>query len=180
MIYYAITDPTTLNFQTITADLKRFADKKADMIVYRDKSNQNFSLHAQRFVEVAKEYGFDKVLLHGDVALAHSLNAEGVHLSAKQFDEIKEAKKEGLFVIISTHSVQEAHKAERLGADMITYSPIFQSPGKGAPVGLERLSEITHLVTIPVIALGGILTRKQIDACKGSGASGFASIRFYR
>ena len=179
MIFYAITDPTTLNFQTITSDLKRFADKKADMIVYRDKANQSFTEDAQRFLDTAKLYGFDKVLLHGDIALAKKLEADGVHLSASQFAKIKRAKKEGLFVIMSTHSMEEAQKAELLGADMITYSPIFETPGKGEPVGLDMLRTITAKMSIPVLALGGILTKEQIDACEVSGASGFASIRYF-
>jgi thiamine-phosphate pyrophosphorylase len=62
---------------------------------------------------------------------------------------------------------------------MATFSPIFETPGKGAPVGLEVLKSVTSEVSIPVLALGGILTEAQISACERSGASGFASIRYF-
>jgi thiamine-phosphate pyrophosphorylase len=35
-------------------------------------------------------------------------------------------------------------------------------------------------VKIPVIALGGILTQEQIASCEEVGASGFASIRYFK
>ena len=73
----------------------------------------------------------------------------------------------------------EAKKAEILGADMVTYSPIFETPDKGEPVGLHMLSKLTSSVNIPVIALGGIVTDEHIEACQMSGASGFASIRYF-
>jgi thiamine-phosphate pyrophosphorylase len=179
MIFYAITDPTTLNIPNIESDMKRYADKKASMIVYRDKENEICIYDAQKFIDEARKYNFYKVLLHSDIALAKKLDADGVHLTSKQFSEISEAKGKGLFVIISTHSINEAKKAEALGADMVTYSPIFETPGKGEPVGLHMLSELSSTVNIPVIALGGIVTDKQVEACQMSGASGFASIRYF-
>jgi len=179
MISYAITDPTTLNLLNIEADIKRFSQKKATMIVYRDKKNEISTHDAQKFLDTARKYAFDKVLLHTDIALAKELEADGVHLSSTQFQEIEKAKKYGLFVVISTHSIDEAKKAEALGADMVTYSPIFTTPGKGEPVGLDRLRALTSAVDIPVIALGGILTNAQVDACRISGACGFASIRYF-
>lgn len=179
MISYAITDPTTLDLLNIESDIKRFSDKKASMIVYRDKENETCTYDAQKFLNVARKYDFDKVLVHTDIALAKKLEADGVHLSSKQFKDIEEAKKDGLFVVISTHSINEAKEAEALGADMITYSPIFETPGKGEPVGLHMLSELTSAVKIPVIALGGILTDAQVEACQMSGAVGFASIRYF-
>ena len=77
------------------------------------------------------------------------------------------------------HNIEELKKAESLGADMATFSPIFQTPNKGLPVGLKLLESVISEVDIPVLALGGILTEAQIDACEKAGASGFASIRYF-
>jgi len=179
MISYAIADPTTLDLLNIESDIKRFSDKKASMIVYRDKTNEVCSYDAQKFLDEARKYNFDKVLLHTDIELAKNVDADGIHLTSKQFKNIEEAKRKGLFVIISIHSIDEAKKAEALGADMVTYSPIFETPGKGNPVGLHMLSELVSVVNIPVIALGGIVTDEHVEACQISGASGFASIRYF-
>jgi len=179
MISYAITDPSTLDLLNIEPDMKKISDKKANMIVYRDKEHEICTYDAQKFLDEAKKYNFDKVLLHTDMALANKLEADGVHLTSKQFKEIEVAKNKGLFVIVSTHSIDEVKKAEKLGADMVTYSPIFESPGKGESVGLRMLNEVTNAVDIPVIALGGIVSDDQVEACQMSGASGFASIRYF-
>lgn len=179
MISYAITDNTTLSFESLESDIERFA-KKADMILYRDKQNTQYSLDAKRFVQAAKRYTFDKILLHNDFTLAEALKADGVHFSRDNAEKIPLAKQRGLFVVFSAHTLEEAKRAEAAGADMITFSPVFATPGKGTPVGLEKLSEIVFSVSIPVIALGGILTDEEIRTCENTGAAGFASIRYFK
>jgi len=176
MLVYAITDPTTLNFDTLESDLEYFSSK-ASMIVYRDKTTQTYRKNAKLFVQSAKS--FDRVLLHTDYDLAKECHADGVHLKSTQISDIPKAKILGLFVIVSTHNRQEALQAERLGADMVTFSPIFSTPNKGMPVGLKVLEEVSAALQIPVIALGGIVSKKEIDACSIAGAKGFASIRYF-
>ena len=178
MIAYAITDPQTLNFQTLEDDIKRFATK-ADMIVYRDKSTDKYISNAKLFLDEADKYSFQKILLHTDYKLAHKLQADGVHLKSTQFDDIVKAKALGLFVVISTHTMEEALEAQILGADMLTLSPIFNSPNKGEPIGLKTLNHVVSLLSIPVIALGGIISEEQIDSCEKNGAKAFASIRYF-
>lgn len=178
MIAYAITDPSTLNFQTLETDLERFA-KKSDMIVYRDKLNANYKDDAEKFLLEARKYSFDKILLHTDYILAHNLKADGVHLKSTQFADITKAKALNLFIVMSTHTLDEAFSAQKLGVDMITFSPIFTTPNKGEPKGLKVLKEVISMLSIPVIALGGIVTKEHIDLCHENGAEGFASIRYF-
>jgi len=176
MIAYAITDPSTLDFNHLEQDLKRFASK-ASMIVYRDRNNSNYAYYAKVFVDAAK--GFDRVLLHSDYLLAHALGVAGVHLKSTQFDDIVKAKNLGLFVMVSTHTLDEAIKVQTLGAEMITFSPIFDTPNKSKALGINALKHVVSSISIPVLALGGILTQEQIDACVKAGAKGFASIRYF-
>ncbi len=178
MISYAITDPSTLNFNNLSSDLKRFA-QKADMILYRDKDSDNYKSNAKIFMAEVRKYKFDKILLHQSIDLACLYTADGVHLTSSQIDLIEKAKFFKLFTIVSTHTLSEVKEAERLGADMITFSPIFKTPNKEEPKGLEVLKEIVSRVSIPVIALGGILTKEQIEDCERVGAKGFASIRYF-
>ena len=176
MIAYAITDPSTLDFNTLKDDLDYFS-KHASMIVYRDKQTAHYEKNAQFFLNHAK--GFDKVLLHSDYTLAAKLGADGIHLKSTQYDNISKAKALNLFVVVSTHTLEDAKEVELLGADMITFSPIFNSPNKGKALGIECLRDIVCLVNVPVIALGGILTQEQVSSCERVGAKGFASIRYF-
>jgi len=178
MIAYAITDPSTLSFDTLFDDLQRFS-VQADWIVYRDKATVDYRRNARTFLKAASGKGFARRLLHGDVMAAYELDADGVHLRSDQLDEIAHAKSLDLFVIVSTHTLSEAQKAQAAGADAVTYGPVFATPGKGVPVGVGALHAMTEVLPIPVIALGGILTAAQIEACEEAGAAGFASIRYF-
>lgn len=147
--------------------------------LYRDKSNANYNTQAEHFVEVCSNFENLKSFIHQDVNLAKQLNATGVHLTSLQFDEIKDAKSKGLDVIISIHSHEEALKAQTLGADAVTYSPIFTSPGKGIPKGIDDLKELLNKCSVKVFALGGIVNYKEISEIEKTGAYGFASIRYF-
>ncbi len=178
MTAYCISDRVNLDFNNIEASLRRIASK-ANMIVYRDKASPNYKDNAKLFLESAKKFDFQKVLLHNDIDLAHHLKADGIHLQSTQIDEISYAKSKNLFVIVSTHTLQEARKAKELGADMITFGPIFNSPNKDNPQGTDELKRVITSVKIPTIALGGIISDEEILACQKAGAVGFASIRYF-
>jgi thiamine-phosphate pyrophosphorylase len=178
MITYAITDPSTLNFSTLKDDLERFS-KKANMILYRDKDTLNYHTRADLFIKETKKFNFQRVLLHRDIELAVELDAD-IHLTSLQLDKIEFAKSKGLFVVVSTHNPKEAEIAQSRGADMITYSPIFATPNKGRPIRVEAIESLRESIDIPIIALGGIITKEQIDSAISSGALGFASIRYFR
>jgi len=178
MIAYAIYNQSNLKSTNLINNLKQIS-KKANMILYRDKESSNYSKFARVFIEEAKKFNFDKILIHQDIDLACLLKVDGVHLTSKQIEIIPKAKFFKLFTVVSTHNLSEVKEAEKLGADMITFSPIFETPNKGKPKGIEALKEIVKRVNIPVIALGGILTKEQIEECIGVGAKGFASIRYF-
>jgi thiamine-phosphate pyrophosphorylase len=179
---YLITDPSSYGStpDSIESALHAVLSQNLpDFALYRDKQTYDYAELASAFIRVCREYTVSKVLLHGDYALAHELKADGVHLTSIQFDEIAKAKKQGLFVVISTHTHDEALRAQELGADAITYSPIFLSPNKGEPKGLEDLKEIVAKIRVPIFALGGITTEEQINAVSTTGVYGFASIRYF-
>jgi thiamine-phosphate pyrophosphorylase len=178
MIAYAISDPSTLSFKYLSEDLQRFS-RFASMIVYRDRLGSDYSHNAKLFLEATKGFDFDKVLLHGDVELADNLKADGVHLRSDQFNFISEAKSRELFVVASAHSLKDLFDLQERGADMATLSPIFATPNKGKPLGIDILKALKAELSMPVIALGGILSNAQIEECKRAGFAGFASIRYF-
>ncbi|MFZ2967861.1 MAG: thiamine phosphate synthase [Sulfuricurvum sp.] len=179
---YLITDPALYgtDVDTLNVSLPWVLSKVVpDFALFRDKTTAIYPLLAHRFIRICRQYGVQKIILHGDYSLAHRLGADGVHLMSTQCDAIAAAKALGLYVIISTHTHQEGQNAYHLGADAITYSPIFPSPNKGTPKGLEDLKEIVAKIELPIFALGGITTQAQITAVKECGAYGFASIRYF-
>jgi thiamine-phosphate pyrophosphorylase len=178
VIRYAITDPAYLDFSDLDVYLHTVS-QRADWIVFRDKTAVEYASLAERFVIQARRYPFERVLLHGDWKLAYTLGADGVHVRSDQLGEIVAAKDAGLFVVASTHTFEEARTAYRHGADAMTFGPIFPTPNKGRPIGVEPLQRLVGEIPATVLALGGIVSAEQIEWIARSGAAGFASIRFF-
>ena len=183
MIKYLITDP-----KYYTNDEKKFEEILINVLdkhqikitCFRDKESSNFKELAKIFIKICKEKDIKKILLNGDYLLAHKLNATGVHLTSTQFDDILKAKELGLYVIISCHTFEDIQKAIDYKADEVTYSPIFETPNKGTPKGIEVLKEaIDKYNNINIIALGGIINEKQIEQISKTKAYGIASIRYF-
>ena len=112
-----------------------------------------------------------KILLNtrGDVALA--TGADGVHLpSAAPRESL-----DGLMIARSCHDLQEIKNSD---ASFFTFGPVFASPGKGTPVGLNALRKACGLGK-PVFALGGVTWENAAD-CMAAGAAGVAGIRLFQ
>ena len=180
---YLITDPKyyTNNPLELQKSLeKTFLNHQVDMACFRDKSSENFEELATIFVKSCKEKNIEESFINSNYLLAKRLNATGVHLTSSQFNDIKKAKELGLKVIISCHTKGEINLAIQNGVDMITYSPIFSTPNKGEPKGIEKLQDVCKKYSIPIIALGGIIDERQIEALKKqTQCFGFASIRYF-
>jgi len=92
-----------------------------------------------------------------DVALA--VEADGVHLGPEDMP-VSLARKMAPNLIIgaSAHTVEDALKAQKEGADYIGAGSVFPTTTKedAKPLGLEGLRRILQAVGIPVVAIGGI------------------------
>lgn len=78
----------------------------------------------------------------------------------------------------SAHSAQEVEKALSLGASYCTLSPIYPTPHKGAPLGIDYLAKIPTSIRAHIIALGGI-TPSHLNELAALNLLGFASIRYF-
>jgi len=183
LVQYLITDPQyySSNEELFEKNLKRILDKSTvDIACFRDKTSTNFEELAKIFINVCKEYNIKKILINSDFKLAKQLGATGVHLTSQQFDKIKEAKDLDLYVIVSCHNLREIEKAQESYANAVTYSPIFETPKKGDPIGVNALKQALNVYEdIDIIALGGIVNREQVEQVAKTKAYGFASIRYF-
>jgi thiamine-phosphate pyrophosphorylase len=138
----------------------------------RAKTLEGRALHAAAAALAETVRQFAAPLLvneRADVALA--VGAAGVHLPARGLD-VKNVRRwagRKLTVGVSTHTLAEARMAERGGADYVVFGPVFASPQKGAPVGVEALAEVVRALSIPVFALGGV-DATNARACVQAGA----------
>lgn len=134
----------------------------ADMIQFRDKSMPTSEM-IETAVNIRKLCNKNYVLfiVNDRVDIAMLSNADGVHLG-KEDISIKDARKllgKNKLIGGTAHSLSEAIKAEREGADYIGFGHIFPTYSKikkTKPKGIELLSKVCKVVKVPVIAIGGI------------------------
>ena len=130
-----------------------------------------------------------RILVNDRLDVALSERADGVHLGESSLP-LPEARRfvgnrngpEGFLIGVSCHSLEAARSAASAGADYLFFGPVFDTPSKaafGAPQGFERLAEVCHAVSIPVLAIGGITLANASD-CLAADASGIAAIRLFQ
>lgn len=102
------------------------------------------------------------LMLHTHIAAAKRLKHGNIHLTMHDFRKCKDCADNVLdtfeIIGVSTHTVEEAAEAEKMGASYITASHIYETECKPGiqPRGIDYLRSVTEAVSIPVYALGGI------------------------
>jgi len=159
--------------KTLKGGVKAVQLREKDLAI-RELLRMAYSLR-----ELTARYGA-KLFINDRVDVALAVDADGVHLGGSGMPAFaaRKAAGEGMLIGVSTHSVEEAGKAEEEGADFVTFGPIFETPSKmkyGKPLGPDVLREASAKILIPVFAIGGIKkeTAARVLAC---GAYGIALI----
>jgi thiamine-phosphate pyrophosphorylase len=153
-----------------------------DMIQIREKD-----LSARELLELTKRAvalasrSTTKILVNTRTDVALAAAADGVHLPAGSVspETVREVVPAGFLVGVSCHEIRELRRAESEGADFAVYGPVFASPGKGDPIGIEGLKAGVAAVRIPVYALGGVNKKNAAD-CLAAGAAGVAAITWFQ
>jgi thiamine-phosphate pyrophosphorylase len=117
-------------------------------------------------------------VVNDDVEAAIALGADGVHLGRDDVGA-ERAVEADLLLGISATSVDEARAGQEVGAAYIGAGPVWATPSKpdaGRQIGLEGLAAICLVVSIPVVAIGGVDATNARD-CLGAGAAGVAVLR---
>jgi thiamine-phosphate pyrophosphorylase len=121
-----------------------------------------------------------KLLINERFDIAIAANADGVHLTSASIpiEQVRPNVPEKFVIGVSAHSADEVRTAKETGADYAMFGPVFSTPGKGEPCGLENLREACRSVSpFPVVAVGGI-DDANFQSVLEAGASGYAAIRY--
>jgi len=177
---YAIFDPEQTRGRPAEHVLARLLEAGVSILQLRVKS-----LPPVDFLELAKDArtatrAHDcKLIINDRIDIALACHADGVHLGQ---DDLPLSTGRALMgekiVGISTHNLDQAHAAERNGADYIGFGPMFGSATKVTGYearGLEMLQQIRRAVKLPIVAIGGI-TEKNVREVWQAGADSAAII----
>ena len=144
-------------------------------IQVRDKTAGGAKLFAAAREWVQRGY---RVYVNDRADVALAAGAEGVHLPGGGLSPADvralaalTPSRVPLKIGMSIHSAREVTNE----VDFCVLSPIFESPGKGKPMGLAVITEAAGR-GVPILALGGVDV-SNARACFEAGAAGVAAIR---
>lgn len=147
----------------------------ADLVQVREKDLDGAALLA--LVREAIATG-KRIVVNDRVDVALAAGAYGVHLPERGLS-IAEARALAhpgpLFVGRSVHSLDGVRASA--DADLVQLGPIWETPGKGPPLGLAILEKARALTRAKLVAVGGIDSDERAQACLRAGADGVAMIR---
>ncbi|MDY0041419.1 MAG: thiamine phosphate synthase [Desulforhabdus sp.] len=144
----------------------------------KDLNKRDFYRLAVKFRETTELAGLLLIINdHVDIALA--VEADGVHLGQNDLP-LQAARKIAPQMLIgaSTHSLEEALRAQSEGADYINIGPIFSTFTKAGVehfLGPDAIGEISSKVSIPFTVMGGI-GEANIDRVVAAGARKIAVV----
>ncbi len=177
---YLITDSASAGSSHSKA-VKQAVDAGIMIIQFRDKAMSGIDLfkEACSVRDIALKKG--AILIINDYAdLALAVNAHGVHLGQNDLP-VREARRilgRHKIIGVSTHTLNQALKAQREGADYIAFGPVFHTITKkaGAPKGVTYISKIRKHIYIPIVGIGGIKPKNIADVISaGANAAAVSS-----
>lgn len=178
---YAIADTLgrpELSFTDLAAQLCAGGARLLQLRV-KDLPSCEFLALAHAVRTICREAGC-RVIINDRADIALAVEADGVHVG--QEDLPLEAARRVLgpdkVIGVSTHDPAQALAAARGGADYIGFGPLFGTNTKATGYtarGLDQLREIRALVSLPVVAIGGITIERAATAL-AAGADAVAMI----
>lgn len=173
---YFITD-SNLTKLSVIKQVELAIEAGVKIIQYREKNLTELNrreIHATtaKIRELTKKSGV-LFIVNDYVDVAIKANADGVHLGKTDLFrfgiENVRTLMPGKIIGLSTHSVEDALEAEKLGADYIGVGPIYKTTTKKdahPAIGIETLRDIRKSVKTPIIAIGGINRNNIEDVLK--------------
>ncbi|MBQ2556164.1 MAG: thiamine phosphate synthase [Thermoguttaceae bacterium] len=177
---YAVTDRSWVGIQTLLEQIESSLLGGTTLVQLREKdlSDCEFIQEAISVKRLCERFGVP-LLINDNVNVALRSGADGVHLGQDDLP-LQEARKmlgPNKIIGISTHTVEEAMKAEQGGADYVGVGSVFATQTKldANVLSIDYIREICQAVNIPVVAIGGI-KKENMDVLRNTGVAGIAVV----
>ena len=147
---------------------------------YKGPSEDELLLRLQQVLHITRQAGVP-LIINDRPGLAASFDTAGVHLGQGDMSVVKAREHVGpdRVIGVSTHTLEEAVRAEADGADYVAVGPVFPTGSKVVEieaVGPRLVEKVMASVNIPVVAIGGI-TAENVEKVAVTGCTQVAVIR---
>ena len=144
----------------------------------KNVSTKDFYEKALKVKEICKSYEV-LFIINDRLDIAQAVEADGVHLGQSDIpiEKAREILKDKFLIGATARNIEEAKRAELLGADYIGSGAIFGTSTKdnAQKLEMEALKKIVSSVKIPVFAIGGI-NINNVGILKNIGLQGICSV----
>ena len=177
---YAVTDRAWLRGRTLFEQVEDALRGGATRVQLREKAldEDAFLREAIALAKLCHRYGVP-LLINDNVEIARRSGADGVHVGQEDMaaEEVRDILGSDMIVGVTAKTVEQALRAQDAGADYLGSGAVFGSSTKlnAKPMTRETLSAITHAVSIPVVAIGGIHSGNILELA-GTGIAGVAVV----
>lgn len=180
MLLYAVTDRAWLGHQTLDEQVEEALQGGATFLQLREKelNDDDFLAEAIRLQKLCQKYHVPFVI-NDNVDIACQMNADGVHVGQLDMEagDVRARIGEDKILGVTVQTVEQAIRAQERGADYLGVGAVFHTGSKAnaSVISFEALKAICDVVSIPVVAIGGI-NKSNVLELAGSGISGIAVI----
>lgn len=179
--YYFITDGKLSKAGNVS-DVKNAVSSGVKVIQYRNKNGSTKEMYdeAVKLKKICRRSKNVIFLINDRIDIAIASNSDGVHIGQDDmpYSVARKILGKNKIIGVTVHNVKEAKNAQKRGADYLGVSPIFSTDTKkdaGKPAGISLIKKIKKVVSIPIIAIGGINLSNTEEIIK-TGADGLCAI----
>lgn len=172
---YCVIDSAWVGLSAAGGTAEKLVRAGAGIVQLRAKNEGSRAVLEAAFAVRAATRGKALFIVNDRVDIALLSEADGVHLGQDDIP-LTDARElmPSAIIGLSTHNLEEAVEARSLGADYISFGPIFQTKTKkdaDTPKGLERLKALANEVSLPIVAIGGITADTALPVLEAGAAS---------
>lgn len=158
---YVIIDKEASNRKYLTQALSETNNPGIDIVQLRDKKSPKEDILENawklRSVLARKKILF---IVNDHIDVAKISDSDGLHLGQSDIS-VKTARRilgKDKIIGVSCHTLKQAQRAQKLGADYISIGPIFPTPVKPdyKATGVDLIKKIKDKIKIPFYIIGGI------------------------
>lgn len=180
MLLYAVTDRAWTGEQTLYEQVEAALKGGVTCVQLREKELDEaaFLQEAKDICALCRRYGVP-FIVNDNVDVAIACQADGIHVGQEDMatGEVRRRVGDAMLLGVSVHTVEEARRAVRDGADYLGLGAVFPTSTKTDVDQMtnETLRAICDAVDVPVVAIGGI-NRGNLLKLSGSGVDGVALV----
>ena len=180
MRLYEVTDRAWTGERTLYQQVEAALKGGVTCVQLREKDLDEaaFFQEATDLCALCHRYGIP-FIVNDNVDIALACGADGVHVGQEDMEagQVRRRVGEGMLLGVSVHTVEEARRALRDGADYLGLGAVFPTSTKtdADRMPMETLRAICAAVDVPVVAIGGIHWNNMLQL-SGSGVDGVALV----